>query len=110
MGKGQYLGELELYVMSAVSLLAGDAYGVTIQREIEQRSGRPVAMGAVYATLSRLEEKGHVAFTISDPLPVQGGRSRKYVRLTPAGRRALHHSTTMLTRMIPALAAPRGRR
>ena len=111
MPKGQFLAEFELYVMSAVSLLGDEAYGVTISREIEQRTGRPVAMGAIYATLSRLEEKAYVAFTVSEPLPVQGGRARKYVRLTAAGRRALQHSTAMLMRMIPALSAGhRGRR
>lgn len=104
MPRGQYLAEFELYVMSALSLLGEDAYGVTIRREIEHRSGRPVAMGAVYATLARLKDKGYVSFKISDPLPVPGGRSRKHVRLTSAGRRALHHSTAMLARMIPALS------
>jgi PadR family transcriptional regulator, regulatory protein PadR len=104
MSKGRYLAEFELYVMSALSRLGDDAYGVTIRQEIEHRSGRRVAIGAVYATLARLAEKGLVAFRISDPLPIQGGRSRKYARLTPAGRRALQASTEMLVRMIPALS------
>jgi len=34
------------------------------------------------------------------PLPVQGGRSRKYYNLTTEGRRALAHSATMLGRML----------
>jgi PadR family transcriptional regulator PadR len=110
MAKGRYLAEFELYVMAAVSLLGDEAYGVTIRREIETRSSRPVAMGAVYATLARLEQKSYVAFTVSDPLPVQGGRSRKYLRLTASGRRALQHSTMMLTRMIPALSGGQGDR
>ena len=104
MPKGQYLAEFELYVMSALALIGDEAYGVTIRREIEERSGRSVAIGAVYATLARLADKGLVAFRISDPLPVQGGRSRKHARLTPAGRRALAASTAMLARMIPALS------
>jgi DNA-binding PadR family transcriptional regulator len=111
MPKGQYLAEFELYVMSALALLGDEAYGVTIRRTISERSGREVAIGAVYATLERLAHKGYVAFRVSDPLPVQGGRSRKYVRLTPAGRRALQHSTAMLAKMIPALSSePGGRR
>ena len=105
MSKGKYLAEFELYVMSALSLLGEAAYGVTIRQEIERRSGRKVTIGAVYATLARLAEKGLVAFRISEPLPIQGGRSRKYARLTPAGRRALQASTEMLVRMIPALSA-----
>jgi PadR family transcriptional regulator, regulatory protein PadR len=104
MPKGRYLGEFELYVMAALARLGDDAYGVTIRQEIERRAGRPVAIGAVYATLARLAGKGFVAFRESEPLPVQGGRARKYARLTAAGRRALQHSTAMLARMIPSLA------
>ena len=108
MPKGRYLAEFELYVMSALALLGDEAYGVTIRREIEQRSGRHVAIGAVYATLARLADKDLVSFRISDPLPVQGGRSRKHARLTPAGRRALSASTRMLVKMLPALSPGSG--
>ena len=104
MGKGQYLGEFELYIMAALARLGDDAYGMTIRREIEDRSGRAVAIGAVYATLARLADKGYVTFRISDPRPVQGGRARKHVLLTATGKRALKQSTAMLTRMLPGLA------
>ena len=69
-----------------------------------------MAIGAVYATLARLADKGYVSFRLSDPLPVQGGRSRKYVRLTAAGRQALRRSTMMLAKMIPALSTEPGPR
>jgi DNA-binding PadR family transcriptional regulator len=98
--KGDYLAEFEIYVMLAVLRLGEEAYGVTIRREIEERAGRPVSIGAVYATLGRLEEKGLVGFQVSDPQPVKGGRSRKLVSLTPTGRSALDHSTAMLQRMM----------
>jgi PadR family transcriptional regulator, regulatory protein PadR len=104
MPKGRYLAEFELYVMSALLILGDEAYGVTIRQEIERRSGRRVAIGAVYATLARLADKGYVASRVSDPLPFQGGRARKFVRLTAAGRRALRDSTEMLVRMLPALS------
>jgi PadR family transcriptional regulator PadR len=113
MARGRYLAEFELYIMSALDILGAEAYGVTIRREIERRSDRRVAMGAVYATLARLGEKGYVTFRVSEPKPVPGGRARKYARLTPAGRHALRESTAMLRRMIPALsgaARERGRR
>ena len=103
MPKGDFLAEFELYVMLALSRLGDDAYGVTLRREIEERAGRPVSIGAVYATLARLEDKGFVRHRISDPLPVQGGRSRKYFRVTGEGERVLSHSTAMLTRMLRGL-------
>jgi PadR family transcriptional regulator PadR len=104
MAKGDFVGEFELYVMLALAHLADDAYGVTIRREIEARTGRAVAIGSVYATLARLGDKDLVRFRISDPQPVQGGRARKYFVLTPAGVRALRHSTAMLGRMMAGLS------
>jgi PadR family transcriptional regulator, regulatory protein PadR len=104
MPKGDFVGEFELYVMLALAQQGDEAYGVTIRREIEDRTGRTVVIGAVYATLARLEEKGLVQFRISDPQPVQGGRARKYFTLTAAGRRALRHSTAMLARMMAGLS------
>lgn len=100
MGKGAFLGEFELYVMLALAQLGADAYGVTIRQQIEQRTGRDVAIGAVYATLSRLEEKGLVRHVLSAPQPVPGGRARKCYVLTPQGRDALTHATSMLARMM----------
>ena len=110
MPKGQFLGEFELYVMGALARLGDDAYGVTIRQEIESQCGRAVTIGAVYATLSRLHDKGYVAFRISDPLPVPGGRSKKYARLTADGKHALAHATAMLRRILPALAPRAGGR
>jgi PadR family transcriptional regulator, regulatory protein PadR len=104
MAKGDFVGEFELYVMLALAHAGDEAYGVTIRREIESRTGRTIAIGAVYATLSRLDDKGLVRFRISDPLPVQGGRARKYYTLTAAGARALRHSTRMLARMTAGLS------
>lgn len=103
MPKGQYLAEFELYLLLAVTRLGENAYGVTIRQEIEDRTGRPVSIGAVYATLGRLGDKGLVDFRESDPLPVQGGRSRKYYSLTSAGEKALRHSAMMLERMMEGI-------
>lgn len=109
MPKGAYLAEFELYVMLAVLRMKGEAYGASIRREIEEHTGRPVSIGAVYATLGRLADKGLVAFEMSDPIPVRGGRARKHVHLTQAGSAALEHSSAMLLRMMRGtpLAHPR---
>ena len=110
MPKGSFLGEFELYVLGALVRLGDEAYGVTIRQEITRQCRREVAIGAVYATLSRLEAKGYLTFTVSDPTPVPGGRAKKYARITPEGRRALQHATAMLQRILPGLAADGGRR
>ena len=100
MAKGDFLGEFELYVLLALSQLRTPPYGNAIRREIEARTGREIAVGAVYATLARLSDKGLVRFTLSAPEPIPGGRARKCFRLTAAGNRALRHSTKMLVRMM----------
>jgi DNA-binding PadR family transcriptional regulator len=105
MAKGDFVGEFELYVLIAIAHAGDEAYGVTVRREIERRTGRTVAIGAVHATLTRLEDKGLVRFRVSDPQPVQGGKRRKFFRLTAAGERAVRHSTGMLARMLDGLPA-----
>ena len=100
MAKGDFLGEFELYVLLAISQIDNAPYGNAIRREIEARTGREIAVGAVYATLARLADKGLVRFKVSAPEPVPGGRARKCFSLTAAGERALRHSTGMLIRMM----------
>jgi len=102
--KGQYLAEFEIYVMSALVHLGDEAYGMTVRQEIEARSGRGVAIGAVYATLERLHAKGYVRFHVSDPRPVQGGRARKHVCLTSIGRRVFDEASARMLRMLPGTA------
>jgi PadR family transcriptional regulator PadR len=104
MAKGDFVGDFELYVLIAIAHAGEQAYGVTIRQEIERRTGRTVAIGAVHATLVRLEEKGLVRSRLSDPQPVPGGKRRKLVRLTASGERAVRHSTAMLARMIDGLS------
>ncbi len=101
---GRFLAEFELYVMLAIARLGADAYGGAVRKEIETRTGRPVTVGALYATLDRLGEKGLLDFEVTDPQPGQRGRPRKYCRLTAAGEEALAHSTAMLHRMMDGLA------
>ncbi len=100
---GKFLPEFELYVMLSVARLGEDAYGAAMRREIEDRTGRPVSIGALYATLGRLEEKGLIAVDPSDPEPGQRGRPRKYCRLTPEGEEAARHSAVMLRKMMDGI-------
>ncbi len=86
MGKGDHLGEFEHLVMLALLRLKDTAYGMRVRREIQSRTERSVAIGSVYATLDRLEHKGYVSASAGWE---EGGRARKYFRLTPAGAEAL---------------------
>lgn len=76
-------------MLLALLRLGPDAYGATIRREIEERTGRELAISAVYTTLQRLEHKGLVRSRVGEPLPERGGRRRKHFELLPLGARAL---------------------
>jgi PadR family transcriptional regulator PadR len=95
-----YLGEFEHIVILALMRLSDQAYGVTVRQEIEVRTGREVSIGAIYATLGRLETKGYVHSYLGDPTPERGGRSKRFFRVTAKGvtavnrtHRALHSMT-----------------
>ena len=93
------LGEFEQSLLLAIVHLGENAYGVTIRQEIEARTGRDVAVGALYTSLSRLEKKGYVRSEMSDPTPQRGGRSKRHFTLRPAGAAALRQSRQRLERM-----------
>ena len=89
------LGTFEEQVMLAVVRTAGDAYGMVIRREIEEVTGREIAVGAVYATLDRLEAKKLVESRRGDV----DGMSRRLFSVLPAGARALADSKAMRERL-----------
>ena len=83
------LGALEFTVLLSVARHADDAYGAALRRDVSARADRDYSIGAIYATLQRLEDKGFVRSRLSDPTPVRGGRARRCFSLTSAGRTAL---------------------
>lgn len=97
------LGELEQLVLLALLQLGADAYGISVHRELERRTGRSPTFATVYATLGRLEGKGLVDSSVGDPTPERGGRAKKHFKVTAAGRAALKRSLTELRAMARGL-------
>jgi PadR family transcriptional regulator PadR len=91
MGGGSFLGEFEQLVLLAVGRL-DDAYGMTVRREIEARTGRSVSIGSVYITIDRLLGKEYLEERTAIPEPRRGGKARRLFRLTAAGIEALKTS------------------
>ena len=96
----EYLGEFEHVVLLAVLRLGDQAYGVTVRREILARTKREASIGAIYATLDRLEAKGYIESRTGDPTPERGGRAKRFFRVTARGvsavsrtHRAVHNLT-----------------
>ena len=98
------LGQFEQLVLTAILTLGDNAYGVTIHAKVDELA-RPktAALGAVYATLDRLEDKGLVASWLSDPTPERGGRSKRHYRLEEAGRQALREAARTARRICDAV-------
>lgn len=106
MAKGDFLGEFEQVVLLAVARLGEEGYGVTVRREIEERTGREVSVGAVYATLDRLESKGLLRSWEGEPTPVRGGRARRHFAVEPVGVRALRETRSMMASLWDGVELP----
>jgi PadR family transcriptional regulator PadR len=109
MVKDVSLGDFEHLVLLAVMRLGDDAYGMKVRREIADRTGRDVAIGAVYATLDRLAEKHLVKSTLGEPTAERGGRAKRTFRVTPAGLRAVDRTQEHLRGMVEGLQVPLAR-
>ena len=89
------LGVLEEQILVAVLRTRGDAYGMHVRREIERVTDRELAIGAVYATLDRLEAKG----LLTSSRVLADGPSRRRFEMTPEGARALAETRAMRDRL-----------
>ena len=98
-----YLGEFEHIIILALLRLEDRAYGVTVRQEIELRIHREVSIGAVYATLDRLETKGYVTSHLGGPTPERGGRSKRFFRVTARGVGAVNRTHRALQSMTEGL-------
>lgn len=90
------LGQLELYVLLATARLGDNAYAVSIAREISEHTKHKAGRSSVYVSLQRLEQKGLVTTRLGEPLAERGGKARRLVTLTHAGRSALHATQASL--------------
>ncbi len=98
-----YLGEFEHIIVLALLRLGDRAYGVTVRQEIQFRTNREVSIGAVYATLDRLETKGYVKSHRGDPTPERGGRSKRFFRVSAKGVEAVNRTQRTLQSMAEGL-------
>lgn len=108
MSSREYLGEFELVVMATLARLGEEAYGMSIRRDIEERTGRSVSIGNVYAALRRLDAKGYVSTRKGEPTAERGGRAKLYYDLEREGLEALERSRDMFLAVLPDLPQPRG--
>ena len=102
------LGSLEHIVLLAVMRLGSNAYGMTVRREIDSTTGRDISIGAVYATLGRLESKGFIRSYAGEPTAERGGRAKRYFSMTAEGKAALRNTHEVILKMSAGLKGLQG--
>jgi PadR family transcriptional regulator len=85
--KGERLGEFEEFTLLAVRALGDHTYAVPVQQYVEDATGRNVSLGAVYAALARLENKGFVRSSLAAATARRGGKSKRLYEVTRLGLR-----------------------
>ncbi|MFN2567664.1 MAG: PadR family transcriptional regulator [Gemmatimonadaceae bacterium] len=91
----ELLGSFEEQVMLAIVRTADEAYGMAVRRELERVTARDVTIGAVYATLDRLEAKRLVRSVRAGI----GGSSRRVFAVTRSGAEALADTRAIRDRL-----------
>lgn len=90
-----YLGEFEELVLLTIATLGEEAYGVSIQQDIENRCNRSISIGALHSTITRLEEKGFLKSWVGGATQERGGRSKRYYEITQAGKKAVAETKSL---------------
>lgn len=85
-----------------VALADGPAHGYAIMKAAEDAAGFVMGPGTVYGTLSRLEASGLVEETRGPP---DARPSRRYWRMTAAGRAALRDESARLAALADMVRA-----
>ena len=99
MSKEKYLGEFEQYVLLAILKLGDQAYGTTIRQLLHDSIQRDVSIGALYTTLTRMEDKGLLTSAMGEATAERGGRAKKYFQVTAEGLAAVKRSRQALQTM-----------
>jgi len=98
------LREFEHLLLLTLLRLDEPAYGVTIRREIEKRTGRRVSPGAIFTALQRLEKRGLVSSWLGESTAVRGGKRKRYYQLEASGRESLHSTHERMRRLTDGLS------
>ncbi len=105
--KNKGIGEFEELVLLAVCILEGEAYGVSVKKEVEKHSGRTILLGAVHITLYRLQDKGLLKSEMGGNTDKRGDRRKRLFKVTKTGMKYLRAAQDVRQKMwglIPQLS------
>ena len=83
------LGGFEHRVLLTTLRVQPNAFTATIVTDLEERTGRTVALAAVYIALKRLEKKGFVSSVSRQDADPGETRKRRYFEVTEVGKKLL---------------------
>ncbi len=83
------VSRIEEIILLSIWRLQGNAYGITIRKEVIKVTGKTWLTGSIYASLSRFLKHGLVVSFEGKPTSERVGRRKIYYRLTPERQRAL---------------------
>ncbi len=101
------MGEFEELVLLTVAIMDGKAYGIGIIEELEKRTGRSAAIGAIQTVLKRMEDKGWVTSNFGEATKERGGKRKRYYTITSEGQKIMARNREQrngLWESIPKLA------
>jgi PadR family transcriptional regulator, regulatory protein PadR len=102
------IGEFEELVLLGMGALGDDTYAVPLQDYLSKATGRTVSMGAVYATLDRLEAKTLVTSAFGEATAERGGKRKRLYSVTPLGVRTLRDTRKLRERLWQAFEGGKG--
>ena len=85
----------EEIILSALVMLEGSSGGAPIRKKIIEITGKEIVYGTLYNLMEYLMRKDYVTTRKSDPVPVQGGRSKTIYSITKSGEAALQETMSL---------------
>lgn len=102
----EFLNDFEEIVLTLVASLGDDAYGASINIEIEKVLERKVTLSLLHVTLYRLEDKGYAKSKVGGATNERGGRRKRIYSITNSGiaiLKAMKEKRTEIWKLVPQL-------
>ena len=84
------LSRNEEFILLSIWNLKDNAYGISIQEFLQDKTENAWSFAQIYDPLDRLTRKGYVIKRKGGSTPERGGRPKSFYRLTSNGRKALY--------------------
>lgn len=82
----------EEIILSALMILDGSSSGAPLRKKVIELSKKEIVYGTLYNLMEVLIRKGYVTTQKSEPISVQGGRSKTIYSITAEGKKALYET------------------